>query len=242
MPTNEQRRETIHAHFRDAYSYDFDRVTEASSAVANANIAAALGTDDAGFNREHVLERIEGDVALALAQLMKALCIDIRSDHNTMDTPARVAKMYVREVMRGRYDPMPDITGFPNAGNLDELYVTGPITVRSMCSHHLVPIVGRAWVGIVPGDTVIGLSKFNRLVEWVFARPQIQEEATVQLADIIEKAANPKGLAVLVDATHMCMTWRGVREGSEASMRTSVLRGVMRKPEARSEFFELVKL
>ena len=122
--------------------------------------------------------------------------------------------------------------------------MTGPITVRSMCSHHLVPIVGRAWVGVVPGpDSVIGLSKFNRLVDWVFARPQIQEEATVQLADIIEQRCKPLGLAVIVKATHMCMTWRGVRESDEATMTTSVVRGVLRdKPEARAELFSLIGL
>lgn len=183
------------------------------------------------------------DVERAVAALLKALCIDITNDHNTAGTPGRVARMFVNEVMRGRYDPAPDITSFPNDLRLDELYVTGPITVRSMCSHHLVPIVGHAWIGVIPGDdSVIGLSKFNRLVEWVFARPQIQEEATVQLADIIQEKAKPKGLAVLVKATHMCMTWRGVRELASATMTTSVLRGVLRdKPEARAEFMALVK-
>jgi len=173
---------------------------------------------------------------------MKALLIDVPNDHNTEGTPERVAKMFVDEVMRGRYYPAPDITAFPNDLKLDELYVTGPITVRSMCSHHLVPIVGQAWVGIVPGeDTVIGLSKFNRLVDWVFSRPQIQEEASIQLADIIEEKAKPKGLAIVVKATHMCMTWRGVRETQDATMTTSIVRGVLRdKPEARAEFFSLV--
>lgn len=182
------------------------------------------------------------NVERAVAALMRALCIDIENDHNTHGTPARVAKMYVDEVMRGRFYPKPDITAFPNALRLDELYVTGPITVRSMCSHHLVPIVGRCWIGVVPGeDSVIGLSKFNRLVDWVFARPQIQEEASIQLADIIEQEAKPAGLAVLVEATHMCMTWRGVREHMDATMKTSVLRGCLRdKPEARAEFFSMV--
>lgn len=187
---------------------------------------------------------IEINVGTAVQNLLDALLIDTASDHNTQGTAARVAKMYVREVMAGRYMDPPDITEFPNALELDELYVTGPITVRSMCSHHLVPIVGQAWIGIIPGkDSVIGLSKFNRLVEWIFARPQIQEEASIQLADIIEAKCKPLGLAVVVKATHMCMTWRGVKESMDTSMTTSVMRGVLRSdPAARSEFLSLLEI
>jgi GTP cyclohydrolase I len=203
---------------------------------ANDNIVDVM--EDGGID----LDRIKGNVEKAVASLLDALCIDTETDHNTRGTAQRVAKMMVDEVMRGRYTPAPDITAFPNDLRLDELYVTGPITVRSMCSHHMVPIIGKAWIGVIPGeDSVIGLSKFNRLVDWVFARPQIQEEATIMLADILEESARPKGLAVLVRATHMCMTWRGVRESHEAVMSTSVLRGALRdKPEARAEFMSLV--
>jgi GTP cyclohydrolase IA len=223
--------------FDYTYSHAFSQLAGAGVRMrANDNLGGLLAPGK--YEREMMLSNVEQ----AVAGLLKALCIDIDNDHNTAGTPGRVAKMFVNEVMRGRYDPAPDITAFPNDLRLDELYVTGPITVRSMCSHHLVPIVGRAWIGVIPGDdSVIGLSKFNRLVEWVFARPQIQEEATIQLADIIEEKAKPKGLAVLVKATHMCMTWRGVRESAEATMTTSVLRGALRdKPEARAEFMSLV--
>jgi GTP cyclohydrolase I len=143
--------------------------------------------------------------------------------------------------MRGRFHPPPDVTSFPNTKRLDELYVVGPITVRSMCSHHLCPVVGRAWCGMVAGDRLIGLSKFSRLCEHVMARPQIQEEATAQLADAIAEACdNPPGLGVVVQASHSCMTWRGVRE-NETLMTTSVMRGALRdKPEARAEFLSLI--
>lgn len=209
---------------------------------AKHNSYPGAGPEHVASVAEQTRDTIRENVERAVASLMRALCIDIENDHNTHGTPARVAKMYVDEVMRGRFYPKPDITAFPNALRLDELYVTGPITVRSMCSHHLVPIVGRCWIGVVPGeDSVIGLSKFNRLVDWVFARPQIQEEASIQLADIIEQEAKPAGLAILVEATHMCMTWRGVREPMDATMKTSVLRGCLReKPEARAEFFAMV--
>jgi GTP cyclohydrolase I len=149
--------------------------------------------------------------------------------------------MYLKEVFAGRYDAQPKITDFPNAKSLDQVYTLGPITVRSACSHHMVPITGRCWIGILPSDRVIGISKFVRLANWVLARPQIQEEATVQLADIIEELIKPKGLAVVIEATHQCMTWRGVKE-SETKMNTSVMRGAFRdEAETRAEFFRLIK-
>lgn len=202
---------------------------------ANDNIAEHLTNTDRS--------KIQNDVEKAVELLLDALVIDRENDHNTQGTARRVAKMYVREVFKGRYLPPPDLTDFPNDKNLDQLYVTGPITVRSACSHHLVPIVGQAWVGVIPGERVIGLSKFNRLTEWIMARPQIQEEASMQLADYIEEMVKPKGLAVVVKATHLCMTWRGVREPESAKMTTSVMRGLMRDDgEARSEFLRLIGL
>lgn len=205
--------------------------------LANDNIANELAKTD-----HKLQDQMEADVRMAIAGLLRALCIDTEDDHNTNETAGRVARMYVRELMRGRFERMPDVTAFPNALKLDELYVTGPLSIRSMCSHHLCPIMGRAWIGIVPGeDSVIGLSKFNRLADWVFARPQIQEEASIQLADLLEQQTKPRGLAVLVKANHFCMTWRGVKESSDAQMTTSVMRGVMRTdPAARQEFFSIV--
>ncbi|NCA72032.1 MAG: GTP cyclohydrolase I [Sphingobacteriia bacterium] len=180
-------------------------------------------------------------VAGHVAAMLEALLIDWEADPNTRETPARVARMLVDESMRGRYAPRPRVTVFPNTRKLDELYTVGPVTVRSMCSHHLVPIVGSAWIGVIPGDTLIGLSKFARLTDWIMARPQIQEEAAVQLADEIEALIKPRGLAVMVKARHLCLSWRGARE-PEAEMTTSILRGILREsPAARAEFFETIK-
>jgi GTP cyclohydrolase I len=190
---------------------------------------------------EGELDKLQDEVADSVKQVLEKLIIDTENDHNTNETAKRVAKMYIKEVFAGRYQPMPKITEFPNAKHLDEIYTLGPITIRSACSHHLVPITGRAWIGVLPSNNVIGISKFVRLTNWIMARPQIQEESTVQLADIIEKMIKPKGLAVVVEATHQCMTWRGVRE-SETRMTTSVMRGVfLDKPECRAEFFRLIK-
>lgn len=186
------------------------------------------------------LDKIQADVEEACHSLLRALVIDTKNDHNTKETAKRMAKMYVREVFKGRYEPMPPLKDFPNAKQLDEIYLVGPVTVRSACSHHLVPIMGRCWVGILPGDRVIGISKFARLANWIFRRPQIQEESTVQLADVLEKAIAPKGLALVVEAQHMCMTWRGVEE-TDTKMTTSVMRGAFRdNPDARAEFLRLI--
>ncbi|NCC41131.1 MAG: GTP cyclohydrolase I [Gammaproteobacteria bacterium] len=186
-------------------------------------------------------EAIRREVEAATVQLLEALRIDWRYDPNTRETPARVARMLVDETQRGRFHPCPKLTTFPNTRQLDELYTVGPIAVRSTCSHHLVPIIGAAWIGVIPGETLIGLSKFNRLTEWVMARPQIQEEAAVQLADEIERLIQPKGLGVVVKAEHLCMSWRGVRD-TDSKMVTSIMRGILREnAAARSEFMEAIK-
>lgn len=203
------------------------------SFFANDNISKYLQANEIDILQAEVEEKVKA--------LLQSLVIDIENDHNTQETAKRIAKMYLKEVFAGRYDEQPKVTDFPNVKNLDQVYTLGPITVRSACSHHMVPITGRAWVGILPSDRVIGISKFVRLANWVLARPQIQEEATVQLADLIDKLINPRGLAVVIEATHQCMTWRGVKE-SETKMSTSVMRGAFRdEPETRAEFFRLIK-
>ena len=187
------------------------------------------------------LETLQVEVEKRAAHFLRGLVIDVDNDHNTKGTAARIAKMYLREVFKGRYLEAPRITEFPNVKKLDEMYTVGPITIRSACSHHFVPIIGRCWIGIIPGDKVIGLSKFNRIVDWIASRPQIQEEMSMQIANYIEEQISPRGLAVIVEATHLCMTWRGVKEPMESEMKNSIMRGIFRdKPEARAEFMALV--
>jgi GTP cyclohydrolase I len=186
-------------------------------------------------------EELKREIEAKLQSLFESLIIDTTNDHNTQETPHRVAKMYVDEVFKGRYHPMPKVTDFPNAKELDEIYTLGPISVRSACSHHLVPIVGQAWVGILPSDRVIGISKFNRIVDWVLSRPHIQEEAAVMVADIIENLIQPKGLAFVIKAQHMCMTWRGVKE-PDTKMVNSIVRGLFRTdPHMKKEFFDMIR-
>ena len=121
------------------------------------------------------LDALQNEVASRIRDLLKSLVIDIDNDHNSQETAERVAKMYLKEVFKGRYHRRPTVTDFPNASNLDEIYTLGPISVRSACSHHMVPIIGDCWIGIKPGDKVIGISKFARVADWVFSRPHIQE-------------------------------------------------------------------
>ena len=200
--------------------------------VANANVADLLHHGD----REVILDAAEA----AVEQLLAALLIDPASDPNTADTAKRVARMFVNEVFAGRYERCPELTEFPNGKRLDELYTLGPVAIRSACAHHLCPVEGSLWVGVIPGDRIIGISKFSRLARWITSRPQIQEEAVVQMADAIEKAIEPRGLIVFMKLRHSCMTWRGVRE-HDTSMTTSVVRGLLReRPAARAEFFSSI--
>lgn len=183
---------------------------------------------------------IQKEVEEAVGHLLKTLVIDTGNDHNTSDTAARVARMFINEVMKGRYHPRPSVTEFPNARHLNEMYTIGPVDVRSMCSHHLVPIIGKAWVGIIPNNRVIGLSKFSRIAEWVLSRPQIQEEATVQLADELEALMQPKGLGLIIKAKHLCTSWRGVKDPA-SEMTTSVVRGCfVDNLSVKTEFLSLV--
>ena len=182
------------------------------------------------------------EVELKMKTVLDSLVIDTQNDHNTNNTARRVAKMYLQEVFNGRYVAAPTITEFPNAEHLNELMIVGPITVRSACSHHLCPVIGQVYIGLMPNEhtNVIGLSKFARLAEWIMARPQIQEEAVVQLADLIQEKTQPDGLAIVMEASHFCMGWRGIKD-TESKMINSVMRGVFLKdPNLRREFLTLI--
>ena len=187
------------------------------------------------------LDEIQAEVETQMEGVLRALVINTEDDHNTRETAKRVAKMFVKEVFNGRFVPEPHVTTFPNVSNLDELMTIGPITVRSACSHHLCPIMGKVWIGVLPseGSELIGLSKYVRLVRWVMSRPQIQEEAIIQLADLLEKKMQPKGLAIVMEADHMCMQWRGVQE-IESQMTNSIMRGeFLDNASLRREFLSL---
>ena len=188
------------------------------------------------------MEQLLDEVSNKMGGVLQSLVIDTESDHNTADTARRVAKMYLQEVFKGRYVPAPEVTEFPNAEHLNELMIVGPITVRSACSHHFCPVIGKIWIGVVPNQhtNVIGLSKYARLAEWIMGRPQIQEEAVVQLADLIQRKTQPDGLSIVMEASHYCMGWRGVKD-MDSKMINSVMRGAFLKDaNLRREFLSLI--
>jgi len=184
------------------------------------------------------LEQLEAEVAEQFEGVLQRLVIDTNHDHNTNGTARRVAKMFVREIFGGRYQPMPRVTSFPNMG-YESLYTTGPISIRSTCAHHFQNIVGNCWVGVLPEGEVIGLSKFNRIVHWIAQRPQIQEEMTTEIAEALKEYAKTPNVAVIVKAEHHCMTQRGVRE-HESDMTTAVMHGAFRTdPSLKKEFYDI---
>jgi GTP cyclohydrolase IA len=188
------------------------------------------------------LEKLLDEVSDKMKGVLESMVIDTANDHNSRDTARRVAKMYLREVFNGRYVKGPTVTEFPNAEHLNELMIVGPITVRSACSHHFCPVIGQVWIGVMPNEhtNVIGLSKYARMAEWIMGRPQIQEEAVVQLADLIQEKTQPDGLAIVMEASHYCMGWRGVKD-MDSKMINSVMRGAFLKdPNLRREFLALI--
>lgn len=202
---------------------------------ANDNIAQHIEPGELTQLQEEVEGKVLG--------VLQSMVIDTDSDHNTRGTARRIARMYLSEVFRGRYATKPHVTEFPNIERLNELMIIGPITVRSACSHHLCPILGKLWIGVLPNEqtNLIGLSKYSRLADWVMSRPQIQEEAVTHLADLLQTAMHPDGLALVMEADHFCMQWRGVKD-ADSQMINSVMRGAfLKNPNLRAEFLALVK-
>ena len=201
---------------------------------ANDNIAEHI--------REGELDELRAEVTQKMQAVLQSLVIDTESDHNTNETAQRVAKMFIAEVFRGRYVPIPPVTEFPNFARLNELMIVGPIKVRSACSHHLCPIMGRVWIGVLPNEhsNLIGLSKYVRICDWIMSRPQIQEEAVTMLAEELQDRVKPDGLAIVMEADHFCMHWRGVKD-EESKMTNSVMRGAFLKDASlRREFLSLL--
>lgn len=201
--------------------------------LANESVNGAL---DAGERAAMI-----GAAALKLEELFDVLQVDHRNDHNTRDTPRRVAKMFVEEVMHGRYSEPPELTEFENAAGFDQLIVTGPIDVRSTCAHHLMPFYGHAFVGILPArdGKIIGLSKYDRVVHHFASRLQIQEELVKQIGDFLVRKTSPRGLAVRVSAVHMCKTQRGVRASHRGKMVSTFYWGALaEEPASKAQFLQ----
>ena len=202
----------------------------------------------AGDNISHVLQ--EGDKQELIDELtpkfeavLDSLIIDRANDPNSMDTGRRLAKMYINELMQGRYDPMPNATAFPN--HIENGY-EGMLVVRSelesVCSHHHQPVVGVAYIGIIAADKLIGLSKYTRIAQWCARRGTLQEELNNVIADEIQKATGTKNVGVYIQATHGCCENRGIKAHSSLTQ-TTVLRGAFNEdPGTKKEFMDNIKL
>lgn len=177
-----------------------------------------------------------------LVEVMDILRIN-RNDPNSSNTAKRVAKMYINELLIGRYTPPPNLTVFPNRNKVNELIISKGIPVISMCSHHWQTISGECAIGYIPDKNVIGLSKLSRITEWFSRRGQIQEELGEQIADYLEDLLKPKALGVVIKSRHYCMIARGVRGDEEKSlMITSVMRGyLLKEMNLRQEFLRLIE-
>lgn len=183
------------------------------------------------------------ELASAFEGVLDSLIIDRERDPNSQDTPRRLAKMYIREIMSGRYDKKPNATAFPN--HTDEPY-TGMLVVRSelksMCSHHHQPVTGVAYIGIIAADTLIGLSKYTRIAQWCARRGTLQEELAMDIAREIMSATGSKDVGVYIQAVHGCCENRGIMAHSSLTQ-TTVLKGAFERDAAtKGEFFNNIKL
>ena len=195
------------------------------------------------LTEEQKQEMIE-TAAACYGEYMTALGLDWENDPNSSDTPMRVAKTFVNNLATGVYSEEPKITAFDNIDNYDGMVFQGNIKLHSLCSHHHLPFIGVAHVAYIPSldGKVIGLSKLNRIVEFYTRRPQVQENLTMQIHKHIDRVCEKnEGVAVLLEANHMCTCVRGVKHNS--TMKTAKLSGAFRdsKELARTEFYDFIR-
>ena len=193
------------------------------------------------FIKEGELPLLVDEVQAAFEDVLNTLIIDVENDNNSKDTARRLAKMYVNELMAGRYQPRPKVTAFPNTGH-DRF--EGMLTVKaelvSMCSHHHQPVRGLAIIGLIPTGEVIGLSKYVRIAQWCARRGQLQEELCNQIAKEIMKSTDTENVGVYIEATHGCMENRGVSAHSSLTQ-TTVVHGLFHNDAVKSEFMNNIK-
>ena len=202
---------------------------------ANDNISEYLHESD----KEHLIN----EATIAFEKVLQTLLIDTETDPSSRGTAKRLAKMYINEVMGGRYDPAPDATAFPN--NSEDRY-EGMLVVRSelrsMCSHHHQPVSGVAYIGIIAADKLIGLSKYSRIAQWCSRRGTLQEELCNDIAREIGKATGATDLGVYIQMTHGCVENRGIMAHSSLTQ-TTVLKGAFNTDgNTKKEFFDNIKL
>ena len=201
------------------------------------------GDNISDYLHEGDKEILINEATEAFEKVLDTLLIDRENDPNSKGTARRLAKMYFNEIMAGRYEPLPAATAFPNEG--EDAY-KGMLVVRSelrsMCSHHHQPVVGVAYIGVIPNGKVIGLSKYTRIAQWCARRGTLQEELCNDIAREIEKATNAKDIGVYIQATHGCCENRGIMAHSSLTQ-TTVLKGAFKDdPGTKKEFMDNIKL
>ena len=201
------------------------------------------GDNISEFIKEGEIEELIDELTDRFEGVLDSLVIDRKTDPNSMDTGRRLAKMYVKELMAGRYFPMPNATAFPN--HTDGRY-DGMLVVRSelisMCSHHHQPVKGVAYIGIIAADTLIGLSKYTRIAQWCARRGTLQEELAMDIAREIMNATGSEDVGVYIQAQHGCCENRGIMAHSSLTQ-TTVLKGVFKDDAGvKKEFFDNIKL
>lgn len=201
------------------------------------------GDNISEYIKEGELTELIDELTVKFEDVLDGLVIDRKNDPNSIDTGRRLAKMYIKELMQGRYFPMPNATAFPNHTN--EPY-TGMLVVRSelksVCSHHHQPVTGVAYIGIIAADTLIGLSKYTRIAQWCARRGTLQEELAMDIAREISKATGSKDVGVYVQATHGCCENRGIMAHSSLTQ-TTVLKGAFKDDMGtKKEFMDNIKL
>ena len=203
---------------------------------ANDNISKYISDDERDALIDEVTEKFDG--------VLRSLVIDVDTDPNSQGTARRLAKMYINELMSGRYFNSPEITSFPNDGSAGTKPFNGLLTIRaelkSMCSHHHQPVSGVAYIGIIPTTKVIGLSKYIRIAQHCARRGTLQEELCNDIAEAIMKATDSENVAVHIAATHGCCENRGVMAGSSVTQ-TTVLHGMFYISSVKDEFFKNIE-
>lgn len=201
------------------------------------------GDNISEFINEEEKQDLIDEITVAFEGVLDSLVIDRENDPNSQDTPRRLAKMYVREIMSGRYEPAPKVTAFPNDNPRDRY--TGLINVRaeilSMCSHHHQPVKGVCYIGLLPSTRVIGLSKYTRIAQWCARRGTLQEELARQIAEKIMECTGSEDVGVYIQATHGCMENRGVQAHSSLTQ-TTVLHGQFYNPSVKDEWTRDIQL
>lgn len=188
------------------------------------------------------IEQMIKKAADAYGQFLNAIGFDYKADKQTIDTPKRVAKAFIKDLIVGSLTDEPNITVFPNDENYDGLVIQSGIPIVSMCAHHNLAFTGFATVAYVPGEYVIGLSKLNRIVEWFARRPQMQESLTTQIHDYIASKMECKSVAVSIACKHTCCSSRGIKHNS--TMTTNKFSGVFLEKEnlVREEFLHAIEV